>query len=204
MEVNIGPHRGEVYRTLTTPRADSDADRTALGAHTSGGGAFIDRFEGSPELNMRLSQDILMSATAKKLEAMFAEHGLELEDYGGVDMAPEATAERIFGFASGMIEIYRKQNSTLSDEKLVDQFEETIRGAVKLGYEEAAEILEGMGIWDGAKENAERTMSLVDKKFDNFFATLRGSKEESPVHDDPGNAEVDTLTASERGWTQVG
>ena len=192
MDVKLGGQMGEVYRALTKPPNSKEARASEvsgtfqkLGLDDLDDPDGIDSFEASPELNLRITQDLLLSEVGKKLEAMFSEHGIELSDYKEVDMSADATAQRIFDFSTGMIEIYRQQNPDLSEEELVDQFEETIRGAVKQGYEEAVEILEGMGIWGVAQDNAEQTMSLLDEKFDEFFAELRGEGDEGPVSNDP-------------------
>jgi len=123
------------------------------------------------------AQNTLETSMADKVREMFSEYGIEQPDYAGVDFSPQATAQRIFGFASGMMSVYADQHPELSGDELIDSFESTIRGAVDEGYGEAIEILQGMQMSDEVLSTAEETKSILDGLFDDFFSDLRGGSE---------------------------
>lgn len=124
-------------------------------------------------LDAKTLEQALATDAGERLDGLFKEQGIDLRDAAGIDMSPEAVSERIFGFASGMFGVFREQNPELSDEEAVDEYERVIGDAVTRGFEEAMEILEGMGIADQARETAEETIGLLRDKLDQFFTNLR-------------------------------
>ena len=124
-------------------------------------------------LNAETLEASLATEHGQALDALFQEHGVDLRHAAGLDLSPEATSERIFGFASGMYAIWREQHPELSEAEALDEYESVIRGATEQGFEEAMGILEGMGLADQARDTAEETMSLLREKLDHFFDARR-------------------------------
>lgn len=149
----------------------------------SRGSAPVDTATLSAEAVLRITNEALESEFGAKISASFEEHGIDLSRYTGMDWSPEATAKRIFDFASGMLEVWRGQNPKMDESALIDSFEETIRGAVDEGYQSAVGVLEGMGAGDETLDVSRRTMSELSRLFDDFFAKLRGGDEKDATAD---------------------
>lgn len=136
-----------------------------------------DRVSISAESALRLSNKILETAMGQQMKASFLAAGVNLSDGVGMDFSPEATAKRIASFATGLLGVFRQQNPNLSETEVVDKFEETIRGAVDKGYQEAQQMLGTMNLPGSATSQSAQTMGLVHQQFDDFFAELRGPSE---------------------------
>jgi hypothetical protein len=95
------------------------------------------------------------------------------------DNSPEATAERILSISTGFLEGYARQHPGEDPEKLATDFVATIRKGFEKGFNEAKDILEGLGVFGGAvKEGVMKTWDLVQKGYDDFLAgKLAANKE---------------------------
>jgi len=94
--------------------------------------------------------------------------GVNLETY---DASPEATADRIAGFAIGMFSLYKKQNPDLTEEEALAKYEKYIGRAIDKGFNEALKILGGLGVTDAqTMDGIQMTYNLIQEKFSNFFA----------------------------------
>lgn len=86
------------------------------------------------------------------------------------DVTPEATADRIVGFALGMKGIFSRQNSELSQEELMAGFEAEIRRGIGDGFGNARGILGGLDLFSGqVEENVDATWDLVQQKLEEYF-----------------------------------
>jgi hypothetical protein len=132
-----------------------------------------DQLKLSPEAMLKYGQSRLESHVRDKLKEQFAAAGVDLDAAQGQDWSPDATAHRIFDFASGLLGAYRKQHPELSETDAVNKFETLIRGAVDKGYGQAMDVLNGMGASDEVVGTAKTTIDNVHTLFDDFFAGLR-------------------------------
>jgi hypothetical protein len=138
----------------------------------------------SPEATLKYGQARLEEHVRTKLKEQFAAAGIDLDAAAGQDWSPDATAQRIFGFASGLLGAYRAQNPKLSESEVLTKFEGLMRGAVDTGYGQALEVLNGMGASDEILSTAQTTIDKVHSLFDGFFADLR-SQLEAPAKAEP-------------------
>jgi hypothetical protein len=127
----------------------------------------------SAEATQKYGQAQLQEHILGKLKEQLAAAGVDFDASAGLDWSPETTAQRIFGFASGMLGVFRDQNPELNESDLIDKFESTVRGAVDTGYGQALEILKGLSIGQDALDTAQTTIDKVHSLFDDFFANLR-------------------------------
>lgn len=82
------------------------------------------------------------------------------------EVTPEATADRIVQQVTSLFEAYAKQNSNLNKEEQLSNFITAVKKGVQQGYDEAFEILEGLGAFqfDGIKAGVEKTKILIEQK----------------------------------------
>ncbi|MBV1857871.1 MAG: DUF5610 domain-containing protein [Nannocystaceae bacterium] len=125
----------------------------------------------STPLSFTLEQ--LESETGQAIAELFDELGIDLSDSVGIDQSAEATSDRIVDASTAMFATFARQNSDLEGEDLIAAFETTLHDSVDLGYGEAREMLDGIGVDDDIIALGEDTMGLVHAKFDSFFEGLR-------------------------------
>jgi len=90
----------------------------------------------------------------------------------GIDTSPEATAERIVSLSTAFFEGYAAQHPGKDREELATKFVALIRGGFEKGFNEAKDILNGLGVLNGSiADGIQRTYELVHKGYDNFLAS---------------------------------
>lgn len=90
------------------------------------------------------------------------------------DNSAEATAERILSQSTAFFDAYARQHPNEEPEEVVRNFVNLIRGGFEQGYNEAANILSGLGVMgEGSNIAAEigKTFELVQKGYDEFLQT---------------------------------
>ncbi len=96
-----------------------------------------------------------------------------------VDVSPEATADRIVGFALGMKGIYSRQNSELSADELATGFENEIRSGINEGFAHARNTLGSLDLLSGlVQDNVDVTWDLVQQKLEDFFKPSTAASDE--------------------------
>lgn len=109
------------------------------------------------------------------LETDLGENAINKAYDSGLDVSPEATAERIASQTTAFFGAYRQQNPELSEAEAASKFSEIIRGGIKQGFDEAREILDGLKVLEGdIAANIDTTYDLVQEKLDVFFENLTG------------------------------
>ena len=94
----------------------------------------------------------------------------------GIDVSPEATAERIVNIATSFYAAYKEQHIGEDEKQLLQGFMETISSGINQGFAESRTILEGLGVLEGSiAENIDTTYDLVFKGLENFRAKMDGS-----------------------------
>jgi len=90
----------------------------------------------------------------------------------GIDTSPEATADRIVSLSTAFFAGYAAQHPGKDPEKLATDFIALIRGGFEKGFNEAKDILNGLGVLKGdIADGIQRTYELVQKGYDNFLAS---------------------------------
>ena len=88
------------------------------------------------------------------------------------DNSPEATAERILSMSTGFYEAYAAQRPKDDPEEVLRDFVDLVRGGFEKGYNEAAGILQGLGVMGEGSFVAEeigKTFQLVQQGYDDFL-----------------------------------
>ncbi|ENO88229.1 DUF5610 domain-containing protein [Thauera linaloolentis] len=103
------------------------------------------------------------------------------------DNSPEATAERILSFATGFFDAYAAQHPGKDTDTLARDFTDLVRGGFEKGFNEARDILQGLGVLGGSdiESGIMKTYELVSKGFDDFLAAkLKPAAEAQPQTDE--------------------
>ena len=94
----------------------------------------------------------------------------------GLDISPQATADRIVSLSTAFFSSYQEQHPELSDEQAANKFADIIGGGIDKGFAEARGILEGLKVLEGdIASNIDTTYDLVQqglKAFVDSFAEV--------------------------------
>lgn len=98
----------------------------------------------------------------KELEPIFGKNATQKIYDSGIDTSPEATAERIVGFATSLFAIYQKQKPSEDKEQQLNDFMEVIGKGINQGFDDAKAILSGLKVFEGeVEEGVGKTYELV-------------------------------------------
>ena len=92
----------------------------------------------------------------------------------GQDNSAEGTAGRIVSISTGFYEAFKRQHPGEDEGEVLSKFMSTIKSGFEQGYQEASEILKGLGVLDGdIKSGIEKTYQLVQQGYADFEAAQR-------------------------------
>lgn len=139
----------------------------------AGAGGGGDVLELSGAIDNDYAQKVLKNSLAERLDQAFAEAGVDIDTVelleSGLDTSPEATAKRIVDFSTGFFAAFKSNNKDLQGTDQVDSFTAMIKDAVKKGFEDAGQILSGIGQISAAVQSGiDKTRELVMKGLDDF------------------------------------
>lgn len=124
---------------------------------------------GDDDNSMRLLYKTALEGINKELEAEFGPNAAEKIKNSGVDTSPQATADRIVGFATAFYQKYSEQNPDMPEEERLDKFLALVGGGVDKGFEDARGILDGLGVLEGkVSDDIDSTYSLIQEGFAKF------------------------------------
>ncbi len=94
----------------------------------------------------------------------------------GVDVSPEATAERIVAFSTNFFPLYLEQHPEMDEQEALMKFVEVIGGGIDQGFGEAKDILSGLNVLEGdIATNIDKTYELVQKGLADFIEKQKSS-----------------------------
>ena len=126
-----------------------------------------DRVEISPM--SQYTANLIFDKIAAKVAEKYGDEAAELIKFDSdLDTSPQATAERIFTFATGFYQKYAEQHSDEDAKEVLSRFMTTIRNAVDQGFQEAQKILAGLSgftpeIEDVAKQTYQQLQEMLDR-----------------------------------------
>jgi hypothetical protein len=124
---------------------------------------------GEDDNSMKLLYKTALEGINSELEAEFGPNAAEKIKASGVDTSPEATADRIVGFATAFYQKYSEQNPDMPEEERLDKFLALVGGGVDKGFEDARGILDGLGVLEGKiSDDIDSTYSLIQEGFAKF------------------------------------
>lgn len=124
---------------------------------------------GDDDNSMRLLYKTALEGINSELEAEFGPNAAEKIKNSGVDTSPQATADRIVGFATAFYQKFSEQNPDMPEEERLDKFLSLVGGGVDKGFEDARGILDGLGVLEGkVSDDIDSTYSLIQDGFAKF------------------------------------
>lgn len=88
----------------------------------------------------------------------------------GIDVSPEATAERITSMSTSFFSAYAAQHEEEAPEEVLNNFMAIIRGGIDQGFAEAREILQGLQVLNGSiASDIDATYDLVQQGLELFY-----------------------------------
>lgn len=107
------------------------------------------------------------------LQATMGENAIQNTYDSGLDVSPEATAERIVSLSTAFFSSYQEQHPELSQEEALTKFTDLISGGIDTGFSEAREILDGLNVLEGdIATNIDKTYDLVQEKLNAFLESF--------------------------------
>ncbi len=119
---------------------------------------------------------LLKTAIDKINEALTPELGeLAIQEAvdSGLDVSPEATAERIVSLSTGFYGAFKEQNPNDDESASLNKFLDTIGSGIDKGFEQARDILESLKVLEGdVANNINETYDIVQDKLSAFKAMV--------------------------------
>ncbi|WP_207060574.1 DUF5610 domain-containing protein [Motiliproteus sp. SC1-56] len=92
-----------------------------------------------------------------------------------LDVSPQATAERILSLSTGLLARFQAQHPELTQPEQVEGFLELIGSGIERGFEEARDILQGLGVLEGRiADDVDSTYRLVQQGLEAFRERMLG------------------------------
>lgn len=123
------------------------------------------------------SQELLtrtvLDALNQELEESFGENAIQNAYEQGLDVTPQATADRIVQGATSLFARFSEKYADLSDSDRLASFLITIQSGIDKGFKEARGILDALNVLQGdIATNIDETYTLVQQGLDNFKASF--------------------------------
>lgn len=136
---------------------------------------------------LEMSVEVSLSAGNKPLSVIFQaaidalnkelgevtgnENPLQAAVDEGLDVSPEATANRIVSMSTNLFSAYLENNPNEDEAQAKADFIEIIRSGIEKGFEEARSVLEGLEVLQGEiAETVDKTYMLVQQGLEAFLA----------------------------------
>ena len=103
------------------------------------------------------------------LKPDFGDNAIQNAVDTGVDITPEATAERIVQMSTGFFGSYLNGREEMSQDEALQAFMTIIRGGIDKGFAEARDILSSLKVLEGdIASNIDKTYELVQQGLQGF------------------------------------
>ena len=113
------------------------------------------------------------------LKAEFGDNAIQSASDSGLDISPQATADRIVSMSTGFFSQYHEQHAGMSEEEAAKSFAEIIEGGIEKGFAEARDVLEGLKVLEGdIASNIDTTFDLVKDGLKAFVESYLVKKED--------------------------
>ena len=105
----------------------------------------------------------------KLLEPELGENVIQKAAESGLDVSPEATAQRIVSQSTSFFNAFKAQHPGENESTVLTNFIDIISNGIEKGFNEARNILEGLEVLEGdIASNIDQTFELVQEKLAAF------------------------------------
>lgn len=126
-------------------------------------------------LTVEAANGILEDSVVEEINKAFQEAGIDLtvEDIRSEgSVSPEATANRIVGFATGFLDAYNENHAADAPRARIQGFMSVIRQAITNGFQQARDFLSGIEkLSETVDENISKTFEITNALLDRFHET---------------------------------
>ncbi|MDC9726066.1 MAG: DUF5610 domain-containing protein [Gammaproteobacteria bacterium] len=113
------------------------------------------------------------------LKATMGDNAIQNAYDSGLDVSPDATAERIVSLSTAFFSSYQEQHPELSQQEALIKFTDLISGGIDTGFSEARDILSGLNVLEGdIASNIDSTYDLVQEKLTAFIESFNQDEQE--------------------------
>ncbi|MBL6986132.1 MAG: DUF5610 domain-containing protein [Methylobacter sp.] len=111
----------------------------------------------------------------KALEGDLGPNAIQKSYDSGLDVSPQATADRIVQFSTAFFDKYQANHPEQSTEEALNSFTTLIGGGIDKGFKEARDILEGLNVLKEGNigTNIDATYELVQKGLKAFVENYK-------------------------------
>jgi len=165
--VNRNPSKSEVNASIITHHEES----RRLSVSNASGSTSVKGFGlNAAQDPLKLVYQAAIDDLNERLAPYLGESALQKGLGAGVDVSPEATANRIVSITTALFPLFLESNPDLEAQEGKEDFVSIIRSGVLQGFAEAREILQGLQVLDGdIATNIDKTFDLVQKGLDDFL-----------------------------------
>jgi len=119
------------------------------------------------------SLTLLFNAAIDKINEQLApelgENAIQKAYDSGLDVSPEATAERIVSLSTLSYHAYKENHQGADENQILDNYIQLISDGIDQGFGEAKTILDGLNVLEGElASNIDKTYELVQEKLSSF------------------------------------
>ncbi len=125
----------------------------------------------------------------KALQSEFGDNAIQKAYDSGLDVSPQATADRIVNMSTAFFDKYQTNHPELSTEDALNSFVKVIGGGIDKGFGEARDILQGLNVLEGSiASNIDATYELVQKGLKAFVDNYQRPETNPAAVDTPEKA----------------
>ena len=103
------------------------------------------------------------------LKETMGDNAIQTAYDSGIDVSPEATAERIVSLSTAFFSQYQEQHPEMDQDEALAAFINIISSGIDKGFTEARDILAGLNVLEGGiADNIDKTYALVQDGLKSF------------------------------------
>lgn len=178
----VGQHAaeaGQAPKQAETARSGINASRQALNMSIVTTSATVSLSAGNNSLSLLFKSAIEHLNSA--LEPDFGANAIQNAYDSGVDVSPQATADRIVSLSTAFFGKYLEIHPEKDLETALNDFNKIIGGGIDQGFAEARKILDGLGVLQGdIASNIDKTYELVQSGLKSFVDNYPRPDKQSP------------------------
>lgn len=127
-------------------------------------------------MTVEAANGVMLDSVVEQINKAIQEAGIDLTieeaRVSGMDLSPEATARRIVDFSAGFAAAYESAHPRDPARVRISGFMSLIRGAIRDGFQQARDFLEGVTrLSDTVERNIDRSFELTNEFLDAFHAS---------------------------------